>query len=126
MLLSADQEAIRDAVRDFSQAELWPNAPKWDREHSFPKEAHQGLAALGAYGICVPEEHDETLPKDSSKVAHFCSMCGPKFCSMKITQEVREYAAQQGVAAEAVVLAQGLREKAAEFKKTGGEIYRPA
>jgi len=57
MLLSADQEAIRDAVRDFSQAELWPNAAKWDREHSFPKEAHQGLAALGAYGICVPEEH---------------------------------------------------------------------
>ncbi|MET3918233.1 butyryl-CoA dehydrogenase [Variovorax sp. OAS795] len=57
MLLSADQEAIRDAVRDFAQAELWPNAPKWDREHSFPKEAHQGLAALGAYGICVPEEH---------------------------------------------------------------------
>ncbi|MGJ3701845.1 acyl-CoA dehydrogenase family protein [Variovorax sp. AFSI2.2] len=57
MLLSADQEAIRDAVRDFSQAELWPNAPRWDREHSFPKEAHQGLAALGAYGICVPEEH---------------------------------------------------------------------
>lgn len=57
MLLTADQEAIRDAVRDFSQAELWPNAPQWDREHSFPKEAHQGLAALGAYGICVPEEH---------------------------------------------------------------------
>ena len=48
MLLSADQEAIRDAVRDFSQAELWPHAPAWDREHSFPKEAHQGLAALGA------------------------------------------------------------------------------
>lgn len=57
MLLSADQEAIRDAVRAFSQAELWPHAPAWDREHFFPKEAHQGLAALGAYGICVPEEH---------------------------------------------------------------------
>ncbi|PIF75189.1 hypothetical protein CLU95_2330 [Variovorax sp. 54] len=57
MLLSADQEAIRDAVRDFSQAEIWPHAPKWDRDHSFPKEVHQGLAALGAYGICVPEEH---------------------------------------------------------------------
>ena len=57
MLLSADQEAIRDAVRDFAQAELWPNAPKWDRDHSFPKEVHQGLAALGAYGICVPEGH---------------------------------------------------------------------
>ncbi|VWX57708.1 Acyl-CoA dehydrogenase [Burkholderiales bacterium 8X] len=56
MLLDADQEAIRDAVREFAQAELWPNAPRWDREHSFPKEAHQGLAALGAYGICVPEE----------------------------------------------------------------------
>jgi hypothetical protein len=57
MLLSADQEAIRDAVREFSQAELRPHAPRWDREHIFPKEAHQGLAALGAYGICVPEEH---------------------------------------------------------------------
>lgn len=56
MLLNADQEAIRDAVRDFAQAELWPNAARWDREHSFPKEAHAGLAALGAYGICVPEE----------------------------------------------------------------------
>lgn len=56
MLLSADQEAIRDAVRAFAQAELWPHAPLWDREHSFPKEAHAGLAALGAYGICVPEE----------------------------------------------------------------------
>ncbi|MNS59173.1 Acyl-CoA dehydrogenase [compost metagenome] len=57
MLLSADQEAIRDAVRDFAQAEIWPHAPQWDRDHSFPKEVHQGLAALGAYGICVPEEH---------------------------------------------------------------------
>ncbi len=56
MLLTPDQEAIRDAVRDFAQAELWPNAPRWDREHHFPKEAHAGLAALGAYGICVPEE----------------------------------------------------------------------
>lgn len=56
MLLNADQEAIRDAVREFAQAELWPNAPRWDREHSFPKAAHTGLAALGAYGICVPEE----------------------------------------------------------------------
>ena len=56
MLLTPDQEAIRDAVRDFAQAELWPHAPAWDREHHFPKEAHQGLAALGAYGICVPEE----------------------------------------------------------------------
>jgi len=56
MLLTPDQEAIRDAVRDFSQAELWPHAPAWDRDHAFPKAVHQGLAALGAYGICVPEE----------------------------------------------------------------------
>ncbi|SCK09767.1 hypothetical protein VAR608DRAFT_0375 [Variovorax sp. HW608] len=56
MLLTTDQEAIRDAVRAFAQAELWPHAPQWDRDHSFPKAAHEGLAALGAYGICVPEE----------------------------------------------------------------------
>ena len=71
------------------------------------------------------EFHDETLPADGAKLAHFCSMCGPKFCSMRITQEVREYAARQGLAAETVAVVQGLREKAAEFKKTGGEIYRP-
>jgi len=56
MLLTPDQEMIRDAVRDFAQAELWPHAAKWDKEHTFPKEVHQGLAALGAYGVCVPEE----------------------------------------------------------------------
>lgn len=56
MLLTQDQELIRDAVRAFAQQELWPNAARWDKERHFPKEAHQGLAALGAYGICVPEE----------------------------------------------------------------------
>ncbi|MGI9135111.1 MAG: acyl-CoA dehydrogenase family protein [Rhodoferax sp.] len=56
MLLSQDQEMVRDAVRDFAQKELWPHAARWDTEHHFPKDAHQGLAALGAYGICVPEE----------------------------------------------------------------------
>ena len=70
------------------------------------------------------EFHDETLPAEGAKVAHFCSMCGPKFCSMKITQEVRDYAAREGVAAETVALAQGLRDKAEEFRKGGGEIYR--
>jgi len=57
MLLTPDQEAIRDAVREFAQNELWPHAPRWDKEHIFPKDAHKGLAALGAYGICVPEEY---------------------------------------------------------------------
>ncbi len=56
MLLSQDQEMIRDAVRAFAQEQLWPNAARWDKEHHFPKDAHRGLAALGAYGICVPEE----------------------------------------------------------------------
>jgi len=55
MLLSPDQEAIREAVRAFAQAELWPHAAKWDKEHSFPKDVHRGLAELGCYGICVPE-----------------------------------------------------------------------
>ena len=67
--------------------------------------------------------HDETLPKDSAKVAHFCSMCGPHFCSMKITQEVREYAAASGVAEE-TVLAQGMQEKAIEFVRGGAKLYR--
>jgi butyryl-CoA dehydrogenase len=56
MILTQDQEMVRDAVREFAQAEIWPHAPKWDKEHTFPKEVHKGLAALGAYGICVPEE----------------------------------------------------------------------
>lgn len=56
MLLNQDQEMIRDAVRAFAKQELWPHAARWDKEHYFPKEAHAGLAALGAYGICVPEE----------------------------------------------------------------------
>ena len=56
MILTPDQEQVRDAVRAFAQAELWPHAARWDKEHYFPKEAHKGLAALGAYGICVPEE----------------------------------------------------------------------
>ncbi|MFN3914395.1 MAG: phosphomethylpyrimidine synthase ThiC [Aquabacterium sp.] len=68
--------------------------------------------------------HDETLPKDSAKVAHFCSMCGPKFCSMKITQEVREFAAAQGVG-ESDAIARGMAEKSAEFKQVGGELYIP-
>ncbi len=68
--------------------------------------------------------HDETLPKDSSKVAHFCSMCGPKFCSMKITQEVREYAKAKGLSEESA-LSEGMESMSEEFKRAGGEIYIP-
>ena len=57
MLLTPDQEMIRDAVRAFAQEQLWPHAAEWDRTHHFPKAAHQGLAELGCYGICVPEAY---------------------------------------------------------------------
>ena len=89
------------------------------------------------------EYHDETLPQESGKIAHFCSMCGPKFCSMKITQDVRDYAAKLeaeqrieikladetvSVSQDAIdkTLAQGMAEKSAEFKATGSEIYHQA
>ncbi len=68
------------------------------------------------------EFHDETLPQEGAKLAHFCSMCGPHFCSMKITQDVRDYAAAQGVS-EAEALERGMETKAVEFVKAGAEIY---
>jgi phosphomethylpyrimidine synthase len=72
------------------------------------------------------EYHDQTLPKEAHKVAHFCSMCGPKFCSMKISQDVRDYAAEQGIGDIDVALDTGMQEKAEEFKKKGSEIYSKA
>ncbi len=70
------------------------------------------------------EFHDETLPAHGAKVAHFCSMCGPHFCSMRITQDVRDYAARVGVD-ETQAIEAGMREKAAEFAQSGGELYVP-
>jgi phosphomethylpyrimidine synthase len=67
--------------------------------------------------------HDETLPDNAAKVSHFCSMCGPHFCSMKITQDVREYAASKQVSEQQAIQI-GMKEKAEEFKRTGSEIYR--
>jgi len=66
--------------------------------------------------------HDETLPADGAKAAHFCSMCGPKFCSMEITQQVREFARERGMA-DSQALSEGLEEKAAEFRRGGAKIY---
>jgi phosphomethylpyrimidine synthase len=70
--------------------------------------------------------HDETLPQEGAKTAHFCSMCGPKFCSMEITQQVRDYAAQKGYgdAADPHVAQEGMQEKSKEFRKLGLEIYQ--
>ncbi len=70
------------------------------------------------------EYHDETLPKDSAKAAHFCSMCGPHFCSMKITQDVRDYARQQGIDDFEQALKKGMDEKAVEFRAQGAEVYK--
>jgi phosphomethylpyrimidine synthase len=72
----------------------------------------------------APEMHDETLPAPGTRLAHFCSMCGPRFCAMEISQQVRNYAQAQD-AAEAEDIERGLKERAEEFRKTGGEIYRP-
>jgi phosphomethylpyrimidine synthase len=68
------------------------------------------------------EFHDETLPQEGAKLAHFCSMCGPHFCSMKITEDVRKYAAEQGVT-EAEALKKGMEEKSREFVSKGAEVY---
>jgi phosphomethylpyrimidine synthase len=80
---------------------------------------------LGLDPDTAKDFHDETLPKDSMKTAHFCSMCGPHFCSMKITQDVRDYAEKTGVSAEQA-LSTGMQEKAIEFVKKGSELYGKA
>jgi phosphomethylpyrimidine synthase len=70
--------------------------------------------------------HDETLPQESGKIAHFCSMCGPKFCSMKISQEVRDYAAAQEAAKPIAVQLTGMEKMSAEFRSRGSELYHSA
>ncbi|MEI6350983.1 MAG: phosphomethylpyrimidine synthase ThiC [Verrucomicrobiota bacterium] len=72
--------------------------------------------------VTAREFHDETLPQDGAKSAHFCSMCGPHFCSMKITEDVRKYAAEQGIS-EQEALDKGLEEKSREFVEKGAEVY---
>ena len=68
------------------------------------------------------EFHDETLPNEAAKTAHFCSMCGPSFCSMRITEDIRRYAESKGLN-EGDALKEGMREKAEQFKRSGGELY---
>ncbi len=80
---------------------------------------------LGLDPVTARLYHDETLPQDGAKTAHFCSMCGPHFCSMKISEDVRQYAAEQGIAEEEA-LARGMEEKSKEFADAGSEVYVPA
>jgi phosphomethylpyrimidine synthase len=108
-----------DLAKGHPAAQLRDNALSKARfEFRWEDQFHLGLDPERAR-----EYHDETLPKDAHKVAHFCSMCGPAFCSMKITQDVRDYAARHGLG-EDEALEAGMAEKAAEFQRGGGEIYR--
>ena len=75
--------------------------------------------------VTAREYHDETLPQDGAKSAHFCSMCGPHFCSMKITEDVRKYAAEQAISEEEA-LQRGMDEKSKEFVESGAEVYTTA
>jgi len=72
--------------------------------------------------VTAEEYHDETLPAEGAKVAHFCSMCGPKFCSMKITEDIRRFAAEQGLG-EGEAVDAGMKKKAEEFRESGSELY---
>jgi phosphomethylpyrimidine synthase len=104
-----------DLAKGHPRAQEWDNALSKARfEFRWRDQFNLALDPVTALGY-----HDETLPADGAKVAHFCSMCGPKFCSMKITQDVREYAAKQA-AAEA-----GMQQKSAEFRERGAEVYLP-
>ena len=89
----------------------------------------QGIAEEEALKTRMEEKsrefHDETLPQEGAKTAHFCSMCGPHFCSMKITEDVRKYAAEQGLAEEEA-LQKGLAQKSAAFVEKGSEVYAKA
>jgi phosphomethylpyrimidine synthase len=115
--------AYRIAAHAADLAKGHPRAREWDDalskarfEFRWRDQFNLALDPVTALAF-----HDETLPADGAKVAHFCSMCGPKFCSMNITQQVRDYAAQHPATGGDVE--RGLREKADEFRELGGEIY---
>ena len=110
-----------DLAKGHPGAQAWDDALSKARfEFRWEDQFHLALDPVTARDF-----HDQTLPADGAKVAHFCSMCGPHFCSMKITEDVRRYAREQGVG-ERVALEQGLREKSAEFRERGGELYTRA
>ncbi len=100
------------------------SSPAWGKSRRSSDELNQPCThrrALDAWRL-AESFHDETLPADAAKHAHFCSMCGSAFCPMKITQEVRDYAVAVGIA-EDVALNEGMKAKAEEFRALGGEIY---
>ena len=117
--------AYRIAAHAADLAKNHPRAQEWDDALSKARFEFrwEDQFNLALDPVTARAFHDETLPAEGAKVAHFCSMCGPKFCSMKITQDVREYAAAHGLETTAAI-EEGLREKAEEFRERGGEIYQ--
>jgi phosphomethylpyrimidine synthase len=110
-----------DLAKGHPGAQAWDDALSKARfEFRWRDQFHLAMDPERAY-----EYHDETLPQEGAKVAHFCSMCGPQFCSMKITQDVRDYAAEHGMDSEEAIQA-GMHEMAEKFVEEGGEIYRRA
>jgi phosphomethylpyrimidine synthase len=117
--------AYKIAAHAADLAKGHPGAQEWDDALS---KARFEFRWRDQFALSVDPEsassmHDETLPAQGAKVAHFCSMCGPKFCSMRITQDVREYARRKGLEAEQGI-AVGLDEKAREFREAGGKLYQ--
>jgi phosphomethylpyrimidine synthase len=111
-----------DLAKGFPGAQMRDNAMSKARfEFRWEDQFNLGLDPERAR-----EFHDETMPQDSAKVAHFCSMCGPHFCSMRITQDVREYAQKKGIGDVERALEEGMADKAKEFTESGSEIYRKA
>ena len=116
--------AYKIAAHAADVAKGHPGAQEWDDALS---KARFEFRWADQFNLSLDPEtalkyHDETLPAEPAKTAHFCSMCGPKFCSMKITQDVRDYAARQGVD-ESVAIELGMKSKADEFRNQGAEIY---
>jgi phosphomethylpyrimidine synthase len=114
----------RIAAHAADLAKQHPGAKEWDDALSKARFEFrwEDQFNLALDPVTARAYHDETLPADGAKVAHFCSMCGPKFCSMKITQDIRDYAAEHGLL-EHEALEIGMREKSEEFAEKGGEIY---
>jgi phosphomethylpyrimidine synthase len=128
-----DREDVRDGIIAYRiaahAADLAKGHPAAQRRDNALSKARFEFRWQDQFNLSLDpdkarEFHDETLPADAAKGAHFCSMCGPKFCSMKITQDVRDYAAARGIADPGQAVRSGLREQAEAFKRGGGSLYR--
>ena len=116
--------AYKIAAHAADLAKGHPGAQAWDDALSKARFEFrwQDQFNLALDPVTARSYHDETLPAEGAKVAHFCSMCGPHFCSMKITEDVRKFAKEQGLESEEAIEA-GMQAKASEFKDKGSEIY---